>query len=196
MLKRIFIAISLAAAIVTLAAIVLSVIPVSQSVQAAPEAQAFTRRPVWRYLDTNGDGTGTITITGNYSPTEIFYLQPPANASYILDSLIVTIEDSQVITSGYYGGIVLTNGILIRRVSGISIITLTDSINILAGHDWRRFCEVDLTAYTTTNNQLQAICQLPNVHLNGDRSERLEVLVEDDFSGLDVHYFIAKGYQQ
>ena len=38
--------------------------------------------PVFQFLDTNGNGTGTVDATGDYSAgEEIFYISPPAGYS-------------------------------------------------------------------------------------------------------------------
>lgn len=165
--------------------------------KAAPTfQQGTTQSPLWRYLDTSGNGTGTKIATGTYTSTR-FYIQPPAANTYALSRLIAIIEDSAVVTPTLYGAATITNGVVIRRVSGSSIITLTDSISLTANAHWRRFCEVTQTSLSGVTNQLQAICNfaLP-VRLSGDRNERLEVLLQDDFSGLDAHYFIAEGYKE
>lgn len=165
---------------------------------AAPQAQAANQPPFWRYLDTAGDGSGSKVATGTYTST-LFFIEPPAGAVYDIQRLIVTVEDSEVISSDTYGAATLAgNGLAIRRVSGSSIITFTDGISVMANVDWRRFCEVSQTNYAGTGNQLQAICEFGGaaVRLNGDRDERLEVLLGDDFSELDGHYFVAEGFQE
>jgi hypothetical protein len=165
---------------------------------AAPSYQFIARPVFWRFLDTDGDGTGTKEATGNYTETTTFYLQPPAGAVYVIDRLVVSVEDSDVITSNLYGSVLITNGISIQQVTASGLITLTDGVTITGNLDWRRFCEVEQTANAGTTNHLQAICTFGGslLRLNGDQNERIEVLLEDDFSGLDGHYFMVQGFRE
>lgn len=170
-----------------------------QTAQAAPSLQLSTSTPFWRFLDTAGDGTGTKNAVGStYATTPTnFYLQPPAGAVYNISRLIVSIEDSAVITPTLYGSVTITNGVLLRRVSGSTVITLTDGISVTGNIGWRRFCEVTQTNVSGVTNQLQAVCDFsPPIRLSGDRSERLEARLADDMSGLDGHYFVAEGYRE
>jgi len=71
-----------------------------------------------RFLDTNGDGTGTKSATGNYAESPVsFFIQPPAGEVFRLNRMLVHIEDSGTFDSGSYGnGITLTNGITVSKV--------------------------------------------------------------------------------
>jgi len=73
-----------------------------------------------QYLSTDGDGTGTIEATGNYSVTKgYFSIQPPANQVYVITRMNVIIRDTSI-TAEKYGGIAsgLTNGLRIDKRSG------------------------------------------------------------------------------
>lgn len=168
-----------------------------RTIEAAPAYQLpTTQTPFFRYLDTAGNGTGTKIATGTYTSTR-FYLQPPTANVYAVQRLIVSIEDSAVITPSLYGSVTITNGVVIRRVSGSTVITLTDGVTLSNNLGWRRLCDVEQTNITGVTNQLQAVCDFSiPIRLNGDQSERLEVLLQDDFSGLDGHYFVAEGYKE
>lgn len=167
----------------------------NRPVRAAPAAQFSITTPIWRVLDTSGDGTGTTNATGNYTTTTAFYIQPPAASTYVLDQLIVSVEDSAVITYNSYGATTVITGVVIQRVGSSETITLTNTVPITANQGWRRYCEVDQTNAGGTH-QLQAICDLRGMRLNGDQSEQLKVLLNDDYSGLDAHYFAVQGYKQ
>ena len=57
-----------------------------------------------RFLDTNGNGTGTKNANGNYSgAAEIFYIQPPAGSRYQINRLIVEVEDAAGMIATEYG---------------------------------------------------------------------------------------------
>jgi hypothetical protein len=171
----------------------------SSPANASPFAQLTTQTPFWRYLDTAGNSTGSKMATGTYAAATSFYLQPPTGAVYDISRLIVSVEDSAVITSNLYGAVASpTTGVVIRRVSGSTIITLTDGISLTSNIAWRRFCEVTQTNNAGTTNQLQAICKFDGalLRLSGDQSEKLEVVLNGDFSGLEGHYFVAEGFKE
>jgi len=165
-----------------------------QSVSSAgPLPQITTNTPVYRFLDTAGDGTGTKNAIGSYAITaETFYVQPPAANVYAINRLVVSIEDITTTGIALYGATTVTNGVVIRRVSGSDAITLTDGVTLSTNLGWGRYCAVN-----QLTSQLQAVCDFVRpIRLNGDRSERLEIVLNDDFSGLSGHYFIAQGYKE
>jgi len=147
----------------------------------------YAAGPFWRMLDTAGNGTGTTNATGEYTTTTPFLLVPASNL--ILTRLIVTIEDSDVITYNLYGAVTITNGVIIRKRSGSTLITMTQAIT--NNFAWGRYCTVTKTTGQAVN-QLQAVCELDNMALLP--SDRLEVLLNDDFSGLDAQRFVVEGY--
>ena len=55
--------------------------------------------PLFRYLDTVGDGSGEKNANGDYSiAEEIFFLQPPPGRVYRITRLIVSIMDTSTAT--------------------------------------------------------------------------------------------------
>ncbi len=107
--------------------------------------QANEIRPhIAQYLDTVGDGTGTIEAIGNYSGAETdFFIQPPAGCIYELSRAIITIEDNGSIDSGGYGNnsSPLTNGIRVEvRLNGQPVNVLTAQVNIKRTADWKGLC--------------------------------------------------------
>jgi hypothetical protein len=190
-MKRLTISILTGLLLITLALAYVGI----QSQQA--HAQQPSRSTLWRFLDTNGDGTGTKNANGDYSTPDIFYLQPPDGSVYNITRLIVTIEDSLVVSSTTYGAIsALTNGVAVRRVSGSATVTYTEELSITTNLAWGRFCELSQTNVSGTGNQLRAVCEFEGLRLNGDRDEKLEVYLSDNFTGLDGHYFEAQGYRE
>lgn len=155
-----------------------------------------------RYLDTSGDGTGTKSAIGNYSGgQEIFYIQPPAGTIYRLARMLVFVEDSGSFDSGSYGnGIVLTNGIEVRVQDGSGTISdMTNGIPVKTNPHWKRLCyDAVRSNYGTGNESLGVRWTFTKagqfIRLDGDSNERLEVLLEDDFSGLVAHNFLVQGY--
>lgn len=149
---------------------------------------AYAANPLWRVLDTSGVGAGTTNATGNYTTSTSFSLRP--SSAVVLDRLIAIVEDSAVVTYNLYGAETITNGVTIRKWSPGSIITLTTGIT--NNFTWGRFCTVTKTTDQAVN-QLQAVCELGGVQVLSN--ERFEVILSDNFSGLDGHRFIVEGTQ-
>jgi hypothetical protein len=161
-----------------------------------------------RFLDTNGDGTGTKNANADYSGTggDIFYIQPPAGTVYRLYRMIVHYEDTQGMTATEYGnlGSALGVGIIVRVQDGSGTISnLTDGIPITTNADWSRFCyDAQLSVWVSSGAPTNDVAQVrwtfakagTTIRLDGDQSERLEVVLNDNFAGLIDHYFHVQGY--
>lgn len=162
-----------------------------------------TKTPLFRHLDTNGDGTGTIVANGNYSgAAEIFYIQPGAGEIYRLQRMIVSLEDTNGFSAQEYGnlGSALTNGITVRvqNDSG-TVYELTDGDPVKTNAKWGAFCyDVDLKTWGAGDEFLLVRWTFSRtgqpMRLVGDNNERLEVVLNDDFSGLVDQTFIVQGY--
>jgi hypothetical protein len=158
-----------------------------------------------RYLDTNGSGAGTKNAVGEYhdagNGAEIFYIQPPPGAVYRIARLLPFVEDQGTFDSGSYGnGITLTNGISIRvqNDSG-TIVDLLDGLPIKLNTHWARICyDMSISSFGTGNEYLHARWTFAKsgqmIRLVGDNNERLEVVLNDDFSDLVSQYFMVQGY--
>ena len=76
---------------------------------ALPVAQANyggQKRIFSRFLDTNGNGSGTKNMNGDYSSVqEIAYIQPGASEIFRVTRMIVTIEDTSGMTAEEYGNL-------------------------------------------------------------------------------------------
>jgi len=49
---------------------------------------------IYRYMDTNGDGTGTKSAVGNYVTPTRFFIQPPDGEVYHLKRAMISVRDS------------------------------------------------------------------------------------------------------
>lgn len=155
-----------------------------------------------RFLDTNGDGTGTKIANGDYSSEqEIFYCQPGAGEILRVARMLVYIEDLGNIAIEDYGAInALSNGVVVRvqNDSG-TILDLTDGLPVKSNGNWARFCyDFTITAFGAVNNAITARWTFTKagqfIRLVGDNNERLEVVLNDDLDGLIDHTFIIQGY--
>lgn len=157
-----------------------------------------------RYADTNGNGTGTKQATGDYSAaTEIFYLQPAAGEIFHVTRLLVYIEDAGPFNMDNYGGLAgaLANGITVRiQDDSGTILDLTDGIPIDHNGAWSRVCyDADPINYGSGNDAVAARWTFERsgvpVRLVGDNNERLEIVLNDNFTGLAEHTFLFQGFE-
>ena len=166
-----------------------------------------------RHLDTNGDGTGTKNAIGDYSSTaEIFYIQPPSGQIFRINRMMVLVrgDKSTFYTDSYGSRAILSNGIVVRAQNDSgTLIDLTDNVPILTNGNWGRFCfDSEVYPAATGNNDTYLRVRWTfgragyPIRLVGANSERLEVVLNDDFSlnsggssnPLVEHYFVVQGY--
>ncbi len=153
-----------------------------------------------RYLDTNGDGTGTVDAIGDYSTvTEFYYEAPELGATF--HRMIVSIEDNGGGTISEYGNLGaggLTNGIEVKVVddSDTVMADLTDGLPIKSNGDWGRLCyDIDRKDWGGGNDFYQVRWTFsksgePVILREG---WRLVVYLNDDFTNLVGHHFMVQG---
>lgn len=154
-----------------------------------------------RQLDTNGDGSGTINANGNYAAPTRFYIQPAPGEIIYIARLIVTIEDTTGFQAEEYGnlGAALTNGITLQRsVNGVQTANYTPA-TIKTNADWGTYCyDVDLKSWGAGDEVILVRWTLQQsgvgVILNGDNLESLDIVLNDDLSGLITHFFVVQGH--
>ena len=156
---------------------------------------------LYQFLDTNGDGTGTKDASGNYSGGSItdFFIQPPIDKVYDLDRIIIQIEDNGNMDAGSYGnGINLTTGITVQKQdsAGNVLIDLLDGLNIFTNGEWARYnYDIASTDFGTGANYVHIRWSF---NKSGEgiilkNREKLVITLNDNFSGLNGHYFMAQG---
>jgi hypothetical protein len=168
--------------------------------------------PIYQHLDINGDGTGTKNAIGNYTGSaEIFYFQPDAGKIARITRMIVLIRGPK--TSFYtdsYGSVgELTNGVTVRvQDDSGTTVQLTNGIPVKTNGNWGHFCfdaEVYPSSVGNNDTYLRVRWTFEKagypLRLVGDNNERLEVVLNDDFTGggsggLVEHYFHAQGYYE
>lgn len=161
------------------------------------------RKLISRYLDTNGDGTGTKEVlNANATPVE-FYIQPPAGETYILTRMIVSMSDSGTMDSGGYGNngaSPLTNGItVVVERKGSLFYSLTDpDYPVKTNGEWGALCyDVDPRDYGQGDEYINVRWTFAksgeDVRLNGNKNDRLVVTASDTLSHLVTHKFLVQG---
>lgn len=170
-----------------------------------PVARAGVAAPLSRFLDTVGNGTGTKSATGDYSlGAQDFLIAPGAGQVYSIQRLVVAIEDGAAIADGgVYGalGAALTNGILVAvKDASLTLFDLTDGVPITTNHAWLARCASRVDGFGTGNGLLVVTWDFAaagaQLRLVGDDGEKLVVTLEDDFSGLVSHTFVAQGFSE
>jgi len=152
-------------------------------------------------LSSNGDGTGTVNINGNYASATDFYIQPPDKVIYSITNLLVNIQDSGAFDVAKYGnGIVLTNGILCRIMIGSTVIVnLTNNFPIIHNGDWGHFTsELIYRDFGVGDKVLQVYIDFIKtftkpIILDGSLNEKLVLTFQDNFTGLTEHSIHAHG---
>ena len=163
----------------------------------APADQLF------RYLDTNGDGTGMKDATGDYSSAATyFYIEAPQNETYVLNRMIVKIRGSTggLSADGYGNIAALTNGILVhvRNAAGSVILDLTDGLAVKLNADWNRLCfDAEPVTYGAGDNFVIVRWTFANsgspIVLSPGQSFGL--LMNDNLSSLNGHFFHVQGFK-
>lgn len=154
-----------------------------------------------RYLDTVGDGTGTKNARTNAATN--FLIKPTTTQTFIIHRLIVVVEDTGALNAAGYGALAaMTTGLGLSLIGTgpLGTIDLLDGIKIKRHYDWLRnphkAPHVDTTALGgVSGNQFIAEVVFPEpLVLNGKYAQYLQVSVPaEDLTGLDQHYFIARG---
>jgi hypothetical protein len=160
------------------------------------------KKPLFRYLDTNGDGSGTKNAVGDYSSvdTPFFIASSDAHGTFVINRMMIYVEDSGGSPSlATYGGLTaLSDGMLVRiiRRNG-SVYDLLGGLTIKRNSDWQRTCyDVDIATFPAGNNYVHA-------RWTFSRSgwpvvlqplDKLEVVARDNMSAYVEHYFLIQGY--
>lgn len=161
-----------------------------------------SRLPLLRFLDTNGDGTGTTDAIGNYSVTPAtFFVQPPAGYKFILTELQIHLSDGGTFGSTVYGslGAALTNGFsLLGKRNGVTILDLMSGVPVKNNDQLTHLTSrVNLISWAAVNNSLNITFSALDFDtpfiLSAAAVDTLEVTLNDDFTGLVDHTFIVRG---
>ena len=166
--------------------------------------------PLYRHLDTNGDGTGDKSAIGDYSSTPgIYYIQPGPNEIFRISRMMVLLSGKATsMKTDTYGSVpALTNGVVVRvqNDSG-TIIELTDGVPLKTNGCWGRVA-FDSVLYDSTSDSdsyLRVRWTFEKggypIRLDGSKNERLEVYLSDDMTdggstdAMQKQYFFAHGY--
>lgn len=153
----------------------------------------------FRYLDTDGDGTGTSNAIGDYSvtPTEFFFQYPLA---VNVHKMVIMIESIAGMWAERYGNIMggLTNGysILYSDADNVLQTSLNDGIPITNNAEiGRTGFDVDVKTWGAGDEVLLASCDFrtSGAPIRLPANHKLGVVLNDDFSDLKQHFFMMQG---
>jgi len=155
-----------------------------------------------RFLDTNGDNTGTTNANGDYSSASgEFYIQPPAGEYYDIHRMIVSIGDTKGMSAEEYGnlGAALTNGITLKLLgAGDALITQFTPIPAKSNASWGIFCyDVDVKSWGTSPTDELLVARWTFTKsgrpIRLADNNKLMITCDDDLQGLITHYFLVQG---
>ena len=157
--------------------------------------------PLIRFLDTVGDGSGTKSANVDYSVTPAtFLLKPPTNQIFILSELLIHLADASNFSVTGFGSLsALTNGVKIyAKRNGVTVLDILDGESIKTTahllHLSSRAVTLDFAgggnSITVSFNALDFGTAFG---LYGNFTDSMEIILNDDFSGLTDFHFIAHG---
>lgn len=160
-------------------------------------------KPFFRLLDDVGDGTGTDAANANYAVTpKTFLLIPAIDEVVLVNQLMVHIADNASFGPTNYGG---------RAALGVGYDIKVTAPNMVAesllggeiikhNDDFLHWGPgaLDLVKFTGGSDSLVAAYRMEDCFgaplvLNGSLGHKIEILLNDDFSTLIDHHFIAHG---
>lgn len=156
---------------------------------------------VYQYLDSNGDGSGTINLVGNYASAaaEFYYTNP--NHTVQIERMIVMVEDTGNMSGDYYGSTAsaLTNGIKlqVRDNNGNILTDIMAGAPILTNNDWQGKChDLILPIWAAAGNKNYSVRWTFSksgkpIVLAPDW--RLSLILNDDLTGLVKHRYQVQG---
>lgn len=145
-----------------------------------------------------------INATGNYSVTpQKFYIKPPAGELWVINRMVVYIQDGGAWRSEYYAGLgaPLTNGIdLYRNIASDSSDHLITTKPVTHNSEWGQYnYDVDIQAIGAGDITLLARWTFEKsgraMALDGSIGEELGLIFRDDLSGIVEHHFHVQGFK-
>jgi hypothetical protein len=161
--------------------------------------------PLYRYLDTVGDGSGVKEHAVDYSGASAtkLLIKPPAGEVYVVERMLVAIVAAgQVLASKYGDQNALSNGLLVVVERDEDLLAdLTDEVPIKTNSDWGRLCFDVLSSGVGPGDTYVLIRWTfgragKPIFLDGDRDDALVVLAHDTFAPLTSHTFMVQGHKR
>jgi len=155
-----------------------------------------------RYLDTDGDGTGTKDSAVNHSGAkEEYKIVPPSGTRLAIARLIVSVADGANPSADVYGNLAgaLTNGIDVKtkNASG-DLVDLCDGVPVKANSDWSRMCyDMQVQNFGSGDDIVQVRWTFAksgrSVIVDGTAGEYFSVDINDNLAALSSQFFMVQG---
>ncbi len=151
-----------------------------------------------RFLDTNGDGTGTKNAIGDQAGID-FFITPDIGTYLDVARLIVQITDVGNMKPANYGNLAeLTNGIQLLKIAADGIETdYTDGFVIKTNGQWARYCFDAILSISGGVEQnyvdVRWTFTKGGAELMLLAGDKFIVRLDDNFTGLIGHTFVAQG---
>lgn len=154
-----------------------------------------------QFLTKNGTGTLQTNMTGDFLSGSVISIIPAAGEILRIESLKVSLSTTHTMSLELYGNLsALGTGVLIRLMDGDgTVLALTDpSLAIKNNSEYAVYASDVTNREWGLEKNLAVKWDFSDsgtvLRIDGDSSERLEVLLQDDFSGLISHRFRVTGY--
>lgn len=163
------------------------------------------RTPLYRTLDTVGDGTGVSNVVQDASLTTLtYFISPPAGTEYHINRMIVAYEDAQGWRADGYGANTpsLVSGIEVLMTDSGDVTKIDLSVfPIINNAGWGRICyDYNLQSFGAGNDFANARWTFTKdseaIRLNGDSGDKLKVHTREDMSFLASQYFTVRGWSE
>jgi len=157
--------------------------------------------PIFRQMDTVGDGSGTKNAIGNYAAAaQTFKLTCPIGKAYTINSLMIHVSGPTNFALTGYGSIAggLANGLTLQISIGGAIVELNATEPIKSNDDWAHVsADVNHLTFVGGGDSLAIPFKISDfgvpVVLSG--GDFIQITLHDDFSTLTSHHFIVHGYE-
>lgn len=153
-----------------------------------------------KQFDTVGNGTGTKNAIGNYSAeAQSFKITVPANKTYSLENLKIYMASSSAFTTSGYGSSLanITNGWTIKvRKDGV-LTDILDGMVIKSNYDLEGIAtSINRVSFSGLEDGFVVTVSFSEygIPFYLKAAEYIEIVLNDDFSGLTKHQFIIKGH--
>jgi hypothetical protein len=152
----------------------------------------FRERGVFasRFMDSVGDGTGTINMGVNGATTPVeFKCTVPSDTIYLIERMIVVVQDVGGLDAGFYGNnITVANGVTLKIVrTDLSEEVLTYGRPVKTNSCWAAYChDVHAIDFGLGDNLLSVrwTFSKDGAPLKLNAGDSLVMTINDDLTGL------------
>ena len=155
-------------------------------------------------LDTVGDGSGVKDHIVDYTGVEqIIRVKPPVGKVYQIARLLVHYDDNgSISTDKYAAAPALTAGVKcsVKDANDVDLNDLTNGLRVKNNGDWAALCyDLGLQDWGGGDNMFTVRWTFEKhgvpIRINGDDGESFCITLNDDFSTLNQHLFVAEGVE-